>query len=134
MATGQLTNAKKNVWECYFDASDPSVDFTDGLYYTNLVIKQKSMIALSSVKFFQDLSAAPPGILINIGINTTSLCGVLTPFASNPYVWGNTTSAGVYTELNPNNEFVWIQLTGITGSGITALSFAIMIEENQSDL
>jgi hypothetical protein len=32
--TGILTNSKKNVWTCVFDASDPTINFVEGTYPT----------------------------------------------------------------------------------------------------
>lgn len=132
--TGQLVNAQQKIWACEFDCADKSVNFTDGTYYTSILIKKNSFVTFQAIKFNQDLSAYPPGILIEYGLAGNIWEGVITPFTSYPGQYKNTSGYGVQTELNPNNDFVYFTFTGMTGTGITALSMVLQVEVNECEV
>ena len=123
--TGNLVNCQKIVKAFQFDASDPSVNFTDGIYPTQLLVENLSLGLFGYIKFFQDVSAYP-AITINILQQGYNFYSQTLPY-SNTINQYNLLVVG-QTEINPNNDFMAVQLIGITGSGITALSFQFCVE------
>lgn len=130
MKTGQLVNAQKKVWAFQFDAASPEVNFQDGIYDTQLLAKKNSLGLFGYIKFFQDVSAYP-SMTIQILQQGYNFYSQTLPYSNvvneyNLFVSGQ-------TEINPNNEFLQVQLIGITGSGITSLSFQVCIEITEFD-
>lgn len=133
--TGKITNSRLKTQSFFFDCADPSVNFTDGFYATDMVLKNRAAIITSMIKFEQDLTAYPALITINIRTTTSGpnalLLQVITPLANvvDAY-YGNTfpiSMAPAGSVINNNNVNVNVQITGLTGSGVTALSFMVSV-------
>lgn len=141
--TGRLTNSQMKVQSFFFDCSDPGVNFTDGDYTTDLVIRANSLIYMCGVKYEQDVSAYP-AITIAPRVVTSpplSLNADILPFANkvNGYAIGNQTpgmavaaapGTAVWQVINVDtvaDGTVYVRISGMTGSGITALSFMVFV-------
>ena len=135
MATGTLTSSQKDVWSFGFDASDPSVNFTDGVYQTLVAVPYGACLNYSAIKYFQDLSAYPP-FEVDIILNAVSINTLITPFVNPVNNWKLAThfQGSVFPipdpiqQLNPLGDFIIVSIGGMTGSGITAFSFEAYFE------
>jgi hypothetical protein len=123
ISAGKLTSSQIKIQSFFFDCADPAVNFTDGIYRTDLVLKNGGFSPINFTKFFQDVSAYPP---ITIKIFTDSSYQSLANTINLPYpnvVDGFDAGGNGIGAKNNNNVSVFVQLIGITGSGVTALSF-----------
>ena len=135
--TGKATQSQFKTQSFFFDCSDPSVAFTDGVYATDIILKNNALVFFTAIKYMQDVSAYP-AITIDVFSTSTTINSEFNsdtlPIAGTPpgvYRPGNLVP-GHYaviagptfsTQINNNNCGVIVELTGITGSGVTALSF-----------
>lgn len=148
-STGKLTNSQIKVKSFFFDCADPIVNLTDGTYNTDLVLPNHSMVLASGIKYKQDLSAYPA---ITIGINvvnappnqlnsdTLPIVNMVDGYAIGNVVPGLAVAAApgfaVWVVHNTNNAAdgtVIVRLNGITGSGVTQLSFMVWIQYIEFD-
>ena len=124
--TGKLTNSQIYTKAFYFDCADPAVNFTNGVYSTDVTFKNNSMLIFTLIKYFQDLSAYPAGINIKIQDYTPTIINSdTTPLANlvNQYAPNNQNQ--LVSQIIPAGNGLNVELDGITGSGITALSFMV---------
>jgi hypothetical protein len=142
--TGKSINSQLKVQAFFFDCSDPSINFIDGVYDTDIVLKNNALIWYSAIKYQQDLSAYP-AITITVLTGTTGNNGILyqrtLPIVQTPNNYlrsvsgtvgvpgpGNqANSPQIGSAINNNNVGVGVGFTGMTASGITALSFTFVI-------
>ena len=126
--TGKQGHSQLKTYAFNFDCADPAVNFTNGLYQTDVTLKNKGFIFGVIIKYNQDLSAYPAGVVIKtllssgLIINNEVLPVVNVP---NEYNFANANAQA--NIIAPNNSPVFIQLENITGSGITALSFTVLM-------
>jgi hypothetical protein len=146
--TGILTNSKKNVWTCVFDASDPTINFVDGTYPTEIVIKKNSLITYAAIKFLAYTASIPTGdsidilVLSTLAPNITINQDTFTHAAPTPTLnvfslANNFVSALQVSPLigtNPNNDFVYVAFVKAGGSTLTALKFEIYLEITDMDV
>lgn len=126
--TGKQGNSEWKPFAFSFDCSDPNVNFTDGLYQTDITLKNGSLNYAAAIKYEQDLSIFPIGVIIEIVLaDGTIINKDTTPVANVPnnYAFGN--QAAFANVIDPNNSPVFVRLTGITGSGVAALKFTVSI-------
>lgn len=113
-----------------FDCADPNVAFTDGSYQTDVVIKNKALIVGFFIKYYQDLSLYPVGPVITVRLNTGFL-GIMNtevlPVANIPDNFAVSNTNFFFNVPVPGNSPILVNLLGVTGSGITALSFTYTI-------
>ena len=147
MATNlKTTNSQLKVQSFNFSTADPAINYTDGIYNTNLVIKNNASIFWSGIKYFQDLSAAPSGVIIEVLTTTTvgeaTLNFSTTPFTNpvNGYTAGNvvpgTTTSTPHVPsmggaVNNDNVSVYLGFSGLTahpGLLISGIVYVIYVE------
>lgn len=160
--TGQQTSSQIKVWSFEFDASDPEVNFTDGIYNTSIVLKNNSIIIGAGIQPFQDWTLLPivlggltlliecpslnePGGIFSIdNIVLPSSTGVYAPNLWSMSTYFNSVNTAAVppttyplsnpmTLVNPNNDFINIRLRGWTGSGVTAFSFQYYVQVIEFD-
>jgi hypothetical protein len=126
---GSIVNSCVKNQSLYFDCAD--VNFTDGIYATDVIIKNNAILIITGLKFFQDTSAYPA---LNIIVFTDSafsfptLLFISLPLFNTPNQYSNSnTGGGNLGFVNNNNCTISVQLQGITGSGVTSLSFEVYI-------
>lgn len=144
--TGKATQSQFKTQSFFFDCSDPTVAFTNGAYATDIILKNNALVWFTAIKYFQDVSAYP-AITITVFSTSTAInpifhtdtlpisAGSAPPNVYRPgsNVPGSSIPATTSTQLNNNNCGVIVELTGITGSGITALSFMFDIMYTEFD-
>lgn len=136
--TGRLINSQFKSKAFIFDCSDPNVNFTNGSYSTDVTFKNNSLIHNCNIKFFQDLSAYPvqPALVEILDTSAQSLYVLDSPLANTPnqYSQGDANWQSVpLNQIVAAGNSLNVVLTGITGSGITALSFVMMIHYTEMD-
>ena len=137
--TGKIVNSQQKTQAFYFDCADGDVNFSDGTYVTDCVFNNNSFITAAYIRFNQDLSAYPPFV---VRILTTGTYGLIIETATIPQAnivngfapcttvpLANVVGGGT----NTNNVQALVRLIGITGSGITALTFTVVFDYIELD-
>ena len=152
MATGLKTNSQKKVWSFFFDLADPTVNYADGTYFTDIIIKNNSVVTMAGIKPTQDWSTYSAGeIFIGCagGINIPHFDKIGMPPSSPPLFpgeWGVSQhwyflqtdgSSWFYpspaTGINPNNAPMSVSLFGFAGVYPAGVSFEYFIEVIEFD-
>ena len=128
---GKLVNSQIRSQAFYFDFKD--ANFIDGIYPTDCVIKRNAVIVSSFVKYFQDVSGYN-SMTIDVVTDSPAQNLVAThnlPFLNIPNAYNVQVPVPaaneVATSLNNNNSTVFMLASGMTGSGITALSCVVVL-------
>jgi hypothetical protein len=124
--TGKTTNSQLKVQSFFFDASDPTVAFTNGFYDTGVIIKNNALIYYSAIKYMQDVTGiAYTGIGVEVFTDTAGLQDLhneTLPNAHavpNQYLAGSNVPGGslpptIGNCINNNNVGIIVALSGIT--------------------
>ncbi len=149
--TGILTNSQKKVWTFTFDASDPTVNYLAGMYSTQCLVKNKSIISYAAIKFTQfnvtfigslELSVIA-NLIPSVFIYDLSFDGTNNPILNQWIIATNFIGAPTVSTLlsciDPNNSFLNVSIQ--TGGGfptpptatINQLAFEFYIETTECD-